>query len=210
MKLVPKLILEGTRLTHKTDLAFALHEHPRLVGHRRYRYHSPLISAEWGSLTNDPWGRGLINFEASEEAVALEAYRTWVRLFELLRYEAWIVDRFHLSTQVYQQRTRGLLYDFRWLEERLRVLGFRLIFCVRREETFAAARRERLKVSGNPSQYDDLGAFVAEQQALAEAVRVSLLPSLTVDVSDDDIGAACDRVADWLEATGGLTYPAVD
>jgi hypothetical protein len=44
-KLTPKIILEGTRLTHKTDLAFALNEHPRIVGPRRYRYHSPLISA---------------------------------------------------------------------------------------------------------------------------------------------------------------------
>ncbi len=30
--MVPKVILEGTRLTHKTDLAFALNEHPRVVG----------------------------------------------------------------------------------------------------------------------------------------------------------------------------------
>jgi hypothetical protein len=42
-KLCPKIILEGTRLTFKTDIAFALNEHPRIVGPRRYRYHSPLI-----------------------------------------------------------------------------------------------------------------------------------------------------------------------
>ncbi len=52
-KLTPTVILEGTRLTHKTDLAFALNEHPRIVGPRRYRYHSPLISAEWCGFT--PW-----------------------------------------------------------------------------------------------------------------------------------------------------------
>jgi hypothetical protein len=62
MKLTPKVILEGTRLVGKTDLAFALNEHPRLVGHRKYRYHSPLISAEWSGFTNEPWGRGLIDF----------------------------------------------------------------------------------------------------------------------------------------------------
>lgn len=45
-KLCPKLIFEGTRLTGKTDLAFALNEHPRLVGPRKYRYHSPIVSAE--------------------------------------------------------------------------------------------------------------------------------------------------------------------
>ena len=36
-------------------------------------------------------------------------------------------------------------------------------------------------------------------------VRRSLLPSLEVDLSDDDVGGACERIADWLEATGGLT-----
>lgn len=136
MKLCPKLILEGTRLTHKTDLAFALNEHPRVVGPRRYRYHSPVISAEWCAFTNVPWGRGLINFEPQEEALAMETYATWAHLFELQRYYSWIV------------------------EDELRV----------------------------------------------EAAR-SLLPSIEVDVSDDDVAGAADRVAAWLESTGGLTAP---
>ena len=53
-KLTPKIILEGTRLTFKTDVAFALNEHPRIVGPRKYKYHSPLISAEWCAFTNFP------------------------------------------------------------------------------------------------------------------------------------------------------------
>jgi hypothetical protein len=51
IKRSPKIILEGTRLTGKTDLAFALNEHPRIVGVRKYRYHSPIISAEWNGFT---------------------------------------------------------------------------------------------------------------------------------------------------------------
>src|SRR5512135_2569357 len=160
MKLCPKIILEGTRLTHKTDIAFALNEHPRIVGPRKYRYHSPLVSAEWCGFTNVPWGRGLINFEPREEALALETYRTWMRLFELLRYYSWIVDRFHVSTQLHQLRRYGKHYDFRWLEDRLLAVGFRLIFCTRAPESFEAARAERLKVSGNPAQYDDVRSFV--------------------------------------------------
>jgi len=66
-KLTPKIILEGTRLTFKTDIAFALNEHARIVGPRKYKYHSPLISAEWCTFTNFPWGRGPINFEPQEE-----------------------------------------------------------------------------------------------------------------------------------------------
>jgi len=205
MKLCPKLILEGTRLTHKTDIAFALNEHPRVVGPRRYRYHSPVISAEWCAFTNVPWGRGLINFEPQEEGLAMETYATWARLFELQRYYSWIVDRFHVSTIVYQRRVHGREFDFGWLEARLLPLGFRLVLCTRSPESFARAREERLKVSGNPGQYDDLEPFIAEQEEMRFEVGRSLLPSFEVDVSDDDVPGAADRIASWLEATGGLT-----
>lgn len=203
-KLCPKLILEGTRLTLKTDLAFALNEHPRIVGPRKYRYHSPIISAEWCAFTNIPWGRGLINFAPQEEAMAMETYRTWARLFELQRYYSWIIDRFHISTRVHQHRTAGRDYNFRWLEDRLTPLGFRIIFCTRSPDSFAAARAERLKVSGNPRQYDDLAPFIAEQEAMRSAIAESTLPSLELDMSESNIPAAADRIADWLESTNGL------
>ncbi len=207
-KLTPKIILEGTRLTHKTDIAFALNEHPRIVGPRRYAYHSPLISAEWCAFTPFPWGRGLINFEAVEEARALETYATWAHLFELLPYYSWIVDRFHLSTRAWQRAQRGVDCDFGWLEDRLRPLGFHLLLCLRSPESFDAARAKRLEVSGNPSQYDDLSAFIQEQELLRGLARESTLPLLELDVSDDDITGACDRVADWMTKTGGLWAPA--
>jgi hypothetical protein len=176
-KLVPKIILEGTRLTFKTEIAFALNEHPRIVGLRKYRYHSPLISAEWCAFTNYPWGRGLINFEPQEEALAMETYATWLRLFELQKYYSWIVDRFHISTRAYQLQTYGKDYDFTWLEERLLPLGFRLVFLNRTPESFGAA------------------------------VGESRLPRLELDISDNDIPYAVERIADWMESTGGLYMP---
>jgi hypothetical protein len=206
-KLTPKVILEGTRLTHKTDLAFALNRHPRIVGARKYEYPSPLISAEWCAFTDHPWGRGLINYAPDEEGRAMEAYATWARLFELLPYYSWIVDRFHLSTRAEQRRLHGREPDLRWLEERLRPLGFRIVLCTRRDETFAAARAERVRVSGKPDQYDALGVFVREQALLRELAATSILPVLELDVSDDDVPAAAGRIADWLEATGGLSSP---
>lgn len=206
-KLTPKIILEGTRLTHKTDIAFALNAHPRVVGPRRYRYHSPLISAEWCGFSPTPWGHGLINYDPDEEPRALEAYATWARLFELLPHYSWIVDRFHLSTQAHQLRTRGRDPGFDWLEDRLRPLGFHVVLCVRRAETFKAARAERLRVSGNPAQYDDLEPFLEEQDLLRRLAAESSLPVLELDVSDDDVDAACERVADWMASTGGLWAP---
>lgn len=203
-KLVPKIILEGTRLTFKTEIAFALNEHPRIVGPRRYRYHSPLISGEWCAFTNHPWGRGLINFEPHEEAQAIETYQTWARLFELQRYYSWIVDRFHISTRAYQLQAYGRDYDFGWLEERLAPLGFRLVFLNRTPDSFGVAREERLKVSGKPDQYDDLSRFVAEQTLIKRLVSESSLPTLEVDISDNDIPRAVEQIADWMESTGGL------
>ena len=146
-KLCPKIILEGTRLTFKTEIAFALNEHPRVVGPREYRYHSPIISAEWCAFTNFPWGRGLINFIPEEESLAMETYHTWARLFELQRYYSWIIDRFHISTRMYQLSYNHVDYNFTWLEQRLKPLGFHLVFVTRSPESFEAARAERLKGS---------------------------------------------------------------
>jgi hypothetical protein len=203
-KLVPKIILEGTRLTFKTEVAFALNEHPRIVGPRKYRYHSPLISAEWCAFTNFPWGRGLINFEPHEETLAMETYATWLRLFELQRYYSWIVDRFHISTRAYQLQTYGKDYNFAWLEERLLPLGFRLVFLKRTPESFAAAREERLKVSGKPDQYNDLNVFIREQELMLRLAGESLLPRLELDITDNDISRAVESIADWMESSGGL------
>ncbi|MBT3188863.1 MAG: hypothetical protein HN736_10655 [Anaerolineae bacterium] len=202
-KLTPKIIIEGTRLTFKTEIAFTLNEHPRVVGPRKYRYHSPLISGEWCAFTNHPWGRGMINFEPQEESMAMETYQTWMRLFELQRYYSWIVDRFHISTQAYQHKTYEKNYDFSWLEERLAKIEFHLVFCTRTPKSFAAAREERLKVSGNPSQYDDMQIFIDEQERMRELVSRSILPTLKIDVSDNDVMGAADKIADWMESTGG-------
>lgn len=203
-KLCPKIILEGTRLTFKTDIAFALNEHPRIVGPRKYRYHSPLISGEWCAFTNFPWGRGLINFLPEEEDKAMETYATWVKLFELQRYYSWIIDRFHLSTIMYQKMAHNKDYNFDWLESKLDDLGFRLIFCIRTKESFIEAKKERLKISGNPKQYEDLDLFIKEQEIMNELVKKSKLKKYIIDISDNNVKSAVEKIVDWMEASGGL------
>ena len=83
-------------------------------------------------------------------------------------------------------------------------MGFHLVLCTRRPESFPVARLERLEVSGKPSQYDDLQQFIDEQDEYREAVSKSLLPVLEIDISENDVARAADRIADWLEDTGGL------
>jgi hypothetical protein len=204
IKRCPKLILEGTRLTGKTDLALALNESPRIVGVRKYRYHSPLISAEWNGFVKNPYGSSLIDFEGPYEALAIDAYRTWLHLFELYRYYSWIIDRFHISTQMWQATYRSTIYKFGWLESRLAGLGFRLIFCWRHPSSFPEARTRRLKISSNPSQYDDLEIFIREQQIMEGLVAKSVLPKLFLNVTERSLEEQVDLITDWLESTGGL------
>lgn len=66
----PRLTLEGTRRTLKRETAFAPNEHPAFVGPRRYRYHSPVVSAERCFFTDRPRGRGLADDEPHGEARA--------------------------------------------------------------------------------------------------------------------------------------------
>ena len=143
-------------------------------------------------------------FQTARGSAGARIYATWLRLFELQRYYSWIIDRFHISTRACQLQTRGKDYDFRWLEERLAALNFRLIFCARTEDSFSEARAARLPVSGKPSQYDDLSLFIREQELMRRLVSESLLQKHEVDVSDGNIPRICNAIADWLEGTGGL------
>lgn len=205
----PKIILEGTHLTLKTDIAFALAEHPRIIGCRKHRWHVPLVSSEWETRsdsqpTKENPGRSLIDFNLHDEPWAMEGYHTWARIFELHRDYYWIVDRFHISTRSYQLVHTGRDFRFEWLEERLSALNFHMVHCVRLPETFEAARAERLKYSENLTRYDDLQKFVAEQELMRRLMSESLLPTLEVDVSDNDVDRVASTVLDWVENTGGF------
>jgi hypothetical protein len=59
-------------------------------------------------------------------------------------------------------------------------------------------------VTSNPSQYDDLTLFIREQEIVQQLVKKSVIPSLTVDVTDRSLAEQVDCIADWLETTGGL------
>ena len=207
-KMTPKIILEGTRLTHKTDLAFALNEHPRIVGPRRYRYHSPLISAEWCGFSPFPWGRGPIDFDPDQEALAMETY---AHLGAALRAPALLqLDRRPVPP-LDPRLPAGRAGEGRRLRAGSRSGSCRSASTSRCSS--GARRRSRRPgrsastVSGKPSQYDDLGAFIAEQDLLRSLAAGSRLPVREFDVSDDDLAGTCERIADWLESTGGLWAP---
>jgi hypothetical protein len=195
-----KVILEDAA-RRQDHIAFALNEHPRSSACGAL----PLAAGSAGGAASIPWGRGLINFEPREEARAMETYGTWVRLFDC---SLLLLDRRSLP-----RLDPGLAADAPRAGLRLggldaaRALGFRLVLCTRDPGSFAAARAERIKVSGKPAQYDDLDVFVREQALVRDLAAESCLPRLDLDVTGIDPAQAAERIADWLEATGGLHAP---
>lgn len=203
----PKILLEGTHLVRKTDIAFALAEHPDVIGQRRHRWHIPLISAEWQTRsavqpTKANPGRNMIDFGAADEAWARECFDTYVRMLELHRDYYWVIDRFHISAIAYQRQVYHRDVDLSSVDRRLAGLGVLLVLCHRSPDTFPQARAERLRYSENPHNYDDLDVFVREQELMAELVAGSAMESMVVDVSAGDVARAADQILAGVRERG--------
>lgn len=64
---------------------------------------------------------------------------------------------------------------------------------------------KRLKVSGNPDQYNNgIQQYIDEQKVFRQLIDESILPNKEFDISHNNIDMICDQIADWLEETGGL------
>lgn len=203
----PKIVLEGTHLTLKTDLAFALAEHHEIVGARRHRWHIPLLSAEWETRNDDAPtkaqpGRSMINFGEQDVEWAFDCFRNHIELLRLHRDYYWIIDRYHISTLAHQGALYGRQLDLGWVDSSLRDLGFVLVHCWRHPDTFPAARENRLQYSENPERYNDLGRFVREQELMADLISTSSMSSMRVDVSDDDVDRVAQEIIDWMKSNG--------
>jgi hypothetical protein len=203
-KSFPKIILEGPRLTLKTELAFALNDHPLIAGRRTYRYSAGMISGEWSGLTREAWGESLITFSLERKQLAMQGFRSWLSVFESLPYYRWTVDRFHVSALVYQKRHHNIDLDFIWLEEGLKKLGFRIVLLTRSPDTFEHALAERLKVSLRPERYGRLQDIIDSQELYRETVGRSLLLCQEFDVSSNNVAHIATEIAQWLKMSGGF------
>ena len=205
----PKIILEGTHLTRKTDVAFALAEHVEIVGQRKRRWHIPLISAEWETRsdkqpTKEEPGRSMIVFEDGDEDWVNECYDNYVRMLELHRDYYWIVDRFHISTMSYQQQVKGRQFNLGWVDGRLAKLGFVLVHLVRQPNSFPSAREHRLTYSENPHRYNNLDLFIDEQKVMAKLIKASALKALTIDVTEKNVEHIARVILDWTKEIGAF------
>lgn len=199
----PRIIIEGTDLARTKEIALALSKHPRVVGRSWERCFTAVISAKWCSFTLFPWGDKLIDFTPEDSEQAMQNYRTWVSLIELQRHTGWIIDRFHLTTCKYQMLHYQAEYAFDWLEERLKKCCFHLVLVTQEPEVL----REAMRASGKTSQCDHIDTLIQEQNLLRQLVSKSILPTIEIEVSDNDIHNIADRIADWIESVSGNLPP---
>jgi hypothetical protein len=68
----------------------------------------------------------------------------------------------------------------------------------------ATARIEYFKVSGNPSQHYNLQIFINNQGLMRQLINVSIIPTLTLDISDNNAQGTVEIIEDRPEQPGGL------
>lgn len=194
----PRIILEGTEYAGTKDIALALSKHPQVVGKSWERVFTAVISAKWCSFTRFPWGEMLVDFTPGEAEQAMQNYRTWMSLIELQRHTGWIIDRFHLTTRVYQLQHYQSDYAFNWLEERLQNCGFHQVLVIQTPD----ALRKAISKHGNSSQLKQFDSIINEQNMLRKLAAESILPTTEIIVSENDTQKNADRIADWVESIG--------
>lgn len=194
----PRIIIEGTDYAATKEVALALSKHPQIVGKSWERVYTAVISAKWCSFTRFPWGEMLVNFTPGEAEQAMQNYRTWISLIELQRHTGWIIDRFHLTTRVYQLQHYQTDYAFDWLEERLQKCGFYQVLVIQTP----GALREAISKSGKSSRLEQFDSIIEEQNLLRQLAAESILPTTEITVSVNDNQKVTDKVADWIESIG--------
>lgn len=199
----PRIIVEGTDFAGTKDIVLALSKHPRIVGRSWERCFTAVISAKWCSFTQFPWGDKLIDFPPEEAKQAMQNYRTWVSLIEMQRHTGWIIDRFHLTTCKYQLLHYQAEYAFDWLEERMKKLGFHQVL-VRQDPR---ALKEAMDSASRTSQDGQFDTVIQEQNLLRQLASKSILPTIEIEVPDNDIQRTANRIADWIESVGANISP---
>jgi hypothetical protein len=201
----PRIILEGTGYAGTKEIALALSKHPQVVGKSWEQCFTAVISAKWCSFTQFPWGEMLVNFTPDEAEQAMQNYRTWMSLIELQRHTGWVIDRFHLTTRVYQLQHYQTDYAFDWLEERLQKCGFHQVLVIQTPDSL----REAICRPGNLSQLK-FDTIIEEQNLLCQLAATSILPTSEIVVSENDTHKTADKVADWIESIGANIPPGDD
>jgi hypothetical protein len=198
-----KIIIEGTDYAQTKAISLALSEYPPFVGQKENHRYTTVISTKWGNFNDFPWGKGLVDFEPSQELQAMKNYGVWVCLIEMQGLYNWIIDRFHVFAQRYQIQNHKHRSDFTWLEERFLKLGFHLVHVVQNEAAIQQAILGQKNIGGD----DQIETILQGQELSREIVSKSILPKFELDTSEMSIQETVVSITDWYEEVYAYTQP---
>ncbi|MEK7158546.1 MAG: hypothetical protein AAB733_03175 [Patescibacteria group bacterium] len=182
------LIFEGAELVGKSSLMQELYD----VLEPRYQKTTGLLDGcHWFNcdvgIFGTPEGRPVIEH--------------YTNIIQTLRDRNLLLEKFHLSDLVYHELLHMETPDYHEIEQRLLTLDVRLIFCTMEESEALVEKRlqDRLRlyphyqrIQRSPQEY------LLQQRAYEQAVRRSILPTLTVDLTNMPPTSARDNILTWL------------
>ena len=196
-----KLIIEGIDYTNTKGIALGLRQGHRLADEIGYQRFTTIISTKWGNFKDFPWGKNLISFGKNDKDQAMRNFGVWAYLIEVQGNYNWIIDCFHISTQMYQQLYNNIACDFRWLEERLLHLGFHMVHVTQNPDIL-----ERTLAELNIGNIDEeLEKTIREQDSMRQIMSKSILPKIELNISEMGDLEIIDNIIEWYEEVSPYT-----
>jgi hypothetical protein len=182
-----KLIFEGAELTGKSTLTAATYQ--RLV----FPY----------TTTNeilDGCYYLYCDIGVFSTPIAHDYLYHMAKIVELMRYRNVVIDKFHLSDEVYQAEYRGRHVSHRWVEDRiLRPLGTRIVLVTISPDLLRERLRRRLETDPHYALIQKpLDFYPRLQERYQRAARETTLPVLVVDgaaAPDENVS----RILRWAD-----------
>jgi hypothetical protein len=182
------LIFEGAELVGKSSLMQEVYN----ILEPRYNQTSDLLDGcHWFNCDVGLFG-------TAHGRPIIERY---IEILKVLRDRNVLIEKFHLSDQVYHEFFGEPIPDYGDIEKRLLDLDVRLIFCTIEENEALIERRLHDRVRLYPH-YERIQRppkdYLLQQRAYKRVVGQSILPTLTVDLTEMPPLSARDTILTWL------------
>lgn len=187
-----RIIFEGHYLTMKSTL----------VQHISSRYKIPYLSGEW--LISDSFGANshipnLIVPGKLSSGTVHDAYQVIIDMLGLFPYQPFLIDRFHISLQFYDQILKTDYYT-PFIENRLLEMNTVVIFCINQFDNYNELLASRLqnneeKKNIYPPTFE---AYLQEEHIFKDLINKSKLPIIELQVNNKDLATLETEIIEEL------------
>ena len=187
-----RIIFEGHYLTMKSSL----------VQHFSSRYNIPYLSGEW--LISDYFGANshipnlIVPGKLSSGRVH-DAYHVIIDMLGLFPYQPFLIDRFHISLQFYDQILKTNYYA-PFIEDRLLEMNTVVVFCLNQFDNYDELLASRLQNNLDKKNIypTTLDAYLHEEHIFKDIIDKSKLPIIELQVNKKDLATLETEIIEEL------------